>query len=428
MRRNKGVKVYKQAIVNTVILIVILCFFLYLGIQFSRNFSTKVSTQRTQTITDTEYLSLSGYVFRDERLCKQATAGVTDYLIADGEKVGVGMAYADFYPMAGEKDKVLSEHQTELNDLSEQIMRLKSGISAGGTVSDLAHIDKTLSQSYYAYINSISDGDFSAADKTGEALLGAIVDHSVITGHDGAAENILSALESKKQTLLQTLESTPKRLYSSESCYFYKTTDGYETAFSSAKLEGMTPDSLRELASSKPEEYSADVIGKTIFDPEWFLALPTDEATALRFTEGELYQVTFSGGNGKTISMTLRRICLDESGDGDAYLLFSSLDLTVSGELLRAQDVKILMGSCTGYRIPSEALHRVNGEDGVFILVGNMIEFRRVTVIGEGLGYYIVNTYEKDAEEGGVSTIPYLAGNNLIITSGNDLYDGMLLD
>ena len=57
-----------------------------------------------------------------------------------------------------------------------------------------------------------------------------------------------------------------------------------------------------------------------------------------------------------------------------------------------------------------------------------MVEFRRVTVIGEGRGYYIVATYESDANEGSISKTPYLYVNDLIITSGNDLYDGKLIN
>ncbi|MBQ8409209.1 MAG: hypothetical protein IJY39_10145 [Clostridia bacterium] len=427
MRIKKGVKTYKQAAVNAVILAVILCLFLYMGIQFSRNFSTQVSTQRTQIITDTEYVSLTGYIFRDETLCRQAEPGVADYLVSNGEKIGVGMPYVDFYPMGNVSDRELQKKQAELNDVSEQISRLQSGLSGGGTVSDLAHIGKTLSQSYYAYINAITDHDFAAADKSGELLLDAIVDHTVVTGHDGAAESSLAVLTAEKQELLKGLGSSANRLYSKESCYLFHSTDGYESTFASGKLEGLTPDGLAELVSSKPAEYGADVIGKTVYDPEWFLALPTDEATCLRFTEGMNYQITFSGG-GKTVSMVLQRICIDESGDGDAYLLFSSYDLAISGELLRNQNVKILMDSCTGYRIPTESLTKLYGEDGVFIQVGNMVEFRRVTVIGAGNGYLIVNTYQQDLDEGTVSEIPYLNVNDLIITSGNDLYDGKLLD
>ena len=427
MRIKRGVRTYKQAAVNAVILVVILSIFLYLGIQFSRNFSTQVSTQRTQTVTDNDYVALSGYIFRDETLCRQASVGVADYLVSDGEKIAVGMAFADFYPMPKASQKQIDKAQSELDQLSLQIDRLNSGISAGGTVSDLAHISRTLSQSYYTYIDLIMDGDFSSADKSGELLLGAVVGHSVVTGQEGVAENLLSALESQKQEVRNGLNSAPKRLYSTESCYFFHTTDGYESVFSSTALEGLTPDGLKELSSSKPAEYDADVIGKTIFNPEWFLALPTDEATSLRFTEGDIYQVSFAGGE-ETASMTLRKICLDESGDGDAYLLFSSLDISLAGRFLRAQDVRILMSSCTGYRIPAEAITRLNGEDGVFIQVGNVVEFRRVTVIGEGNGYLIVNTFERDYSEGLVSNTPYLNANDLIITSGNDLYDGKLLD
>ena len=103
-----------------------------------------------------------------------------------------------------------------------------------------------------------------------------------------------------------------------------------------------------------------------------------------------------------------------------------------------SQDVKINMDSTTGYRIPSDALVENGGEKGVYILVGTVVEFRRVTVIGEGNGYYIVNTYERDRAEIEADTemdgstdkerLPYLYVNDLIITSGNDLYDGKRLD
>ena len=51
-REKADVKTYNQAVVNAVILVVVLSLFLYVAIQISRNFSDKVSTQRTQKITD----------------------------------------------------------------------------------------------------------------------------------------------------------------------------------------------------------------------------------------------------------------------------------------------------------------------------------------------------------------------------------------
>ncbi|MBO7250773.1 MAG: hypothetical protein J6V42_05815, partial [Clostridia bacterium] len=96
----------------------------------------------------------------------------------------------------------------------------------------------------------------------------------------------------------------------------------------------------------------------------------------------------------------------------------------------------IKMSSATGYRVPSESVVELDGETGVYILVGTVVEFRRVTVIKESGGYCIVKTYAEDraeieaAEEEGIKTDrpPYLSDNDLIITSGNDLYDGKLIN
>ena len=149
------------------------------------------------------------------------------------------------------------------------------------------------------------------------------------------------------------------------------------------------------------------------------------------FRIGQSYKVSFSEAESE-IPMVLEDVYFEDGGDG--YLVFSSYDLILSSELTRTQDVKVTMGSATGYRIPSDALKTVDGESGVYILVGTVVEFRRVTVDVVGNGYCIVYTYEKDRAEGEENgtlddeKYPYLYVNDLIITSGNDLYDGKLID
>ena len=74
-------------------------------------------------------------------------------------------------------------------------------------------------------------------------------------------------------------------------------------------------------------------------------------------------------------------------------------------------------------------------ENGVRVTGGSccifepgVVELRRVTIIIHGDGYCIVYTNEKDSEEGIGGELPYLKENDMIVTSGNDLYDGKLLD
>jgi hypothetical protein len=434
VRAEKSVKIQKQAVVNAIILVIILGLFLYLGIQFSRNFSSSVSTQRTQVFTDSKYSSFRGYVFRDESVSEYSQRGIIDYLVEDGERVGVGQQYAVFYPTEHLSDEEISQKQAELNGISRSISRLRSGVTSGGFVSDLAHINEVLASSYYSYIDSVLDGDFNSADRRGEALIGALVDYSVVTGRQGVAEDIAKSLENKKKDLLAGIGAVGVPLRSQAGFYLAYETDGYEAVFNSDLIDGLTPDGLRQLTDSEPATYSDRIIGKTVHSPKWYLALPCDEAEALRYTEGKTYDITFSKNQTESVDMLLESIRIDE--DGEACLIFSCYDLSFGKDLARAQDVKILMKSTTGYRIPEEALQRVDGEDGVYILIGTEVEFRRVTVTLRGNGYYIVNTYEMDREENELgdavgnsrSEIPYLNVNDLIITSGNDLYDGKLID
>ena len=142
------------------------------------------------------------------------------------------------------------------------------------------------------------------------------------------------------------------------------------------------------------------MLGRAIGSPEWFLAIPVSADDVSSFTDsegnallGSVLEVTLTGSD-RVVKMTLDSLRIEESGEG--LLVLSSFDLTVAKDLARAQSVKIKMSSLTGYRIPTEALAEQDGEKGVYILVGTVVEFRRVTVMGEKNGYLIVNTYEDD--------------------------------
>ena len=126
--------------------------------------------------------------------------------------------------------------------------------------------------------------------------------------------------------------------------------------------------------------------------------------------------------------MRLERICIDEQDENNAYMLFSSYDLAAAASFSRTQSVRIYMGSTSGYRVPKQAVYDGEQYDYVYVLVGNMVELRRVSIKGAGNGYYIVSTYEEDLKDNVLGDIPYLRINDLLITSGNDLYDGKLLN
>lgn len=425
MVKKTKVRTYRQTAVNAVIIAVVLFLFLFLAIQFSRNFSTKISTQRAQTVTDSEYTYLNGYIFRNEKTVA-ADCDVAHKLFQNGEKVGVGQTYAEIYSSTGLSKADAEKKQAELDALSLRIRLLENSLGEKGTLGSLSDVNDAVLKAYYAYTNAISDSSHSASDAYGNALVSALIEHSSLVSGE-AAKNALGDLKRDREELLSSLGQSKKALVSDESFNFFDKVDGYESIFNSSKLEGLTPSALEKLVISAPETIEDSTIGKKIITSKWFLAVPADEATYLSFAEGNTYFVTFAE-NGVGIDMVLERICVDETDESSAYMLFSSFDLALTASLSRQQSIRIHLGDCTGYRVPSEAVHTSKGMQGVYVLVGNVVEFRRVTVIAEGEGYYLVNTYEADAREENAGDIPYLNANDMIITSGNDLYDGKHLD
>ncbi len=421
VKKRAGVKRYDQNIVSAVILALILAMLLYLGIQISRGFYSKVSTQRTQTVTESEYAYLDGCIFRDDSVIS-ADGDIVYYTVQNGNKVGVGQTWAEVFSDTGLSDVECASIQQKLNALSATIALLENGLDSS---SHLGQINDTILSGYYAYIDSILSGDLSSADKAGDGLLSGLVDYSAVTSGDEVRDR-LSILKEERENLLSSIGGTKRELISEKSFNLFYGADGYEDALHISSLTEMTRDKLDSLMSAAPQD-TEGAIGKATENSKWYLAIPLDNASTELFKpfEKSSFTVDFLGFEGLEIDMLLEKIYV---GDDGAYMLLSSHSLAHVANLDRFQSVRILLDRYTGYRVPLEAIHKVDGKDGVYILVGNVIEFRRVTLMGTGNDYYVVATYESDAQNTQDSDIPYLNINDLIVTSGNDLYDGKQLD
>lgn len=413
----------KQSVINTVVIIAVIILLLYVVLQLFGSHSLMVSTQKTQVVNDIDYAYGRGYVFKDETVIL-GSHGVVNRLVPDGARVRVGNKYAEVYSAEGLDENDVKQVQNQLDELSKTVERVGSVSSTNTEVSDLGKVSEELLQAYYEYLDLVLDGEMAAADICGEQLLDAIVDYRIITGRDGAAENILSKLEAEKAAILSELGGVSSTYIGDHGFYYFYAADGYENILSSSALADMTADKLASLVETPPEDFGGVVVGKMAHTAKWYMTMPVSEAESYSFLEGRSYELSLTS-SGRELNMLLEKIYVGEDG---AYLLFSSYDLSKISDLARAQDVKIKLGSVTGYRIPREALTSLDGESGVYILVGSTVEFRRVTVIAEREMYCIANTREADAEEGSISQIPYLGVNDLIVTSGNDLYDGKRLD
>ena len=423
----------RQNAVNTVVVCVVIALALYLAAQISRNISGTVSTLRAQQITDVQDLNLKGYIFRDEKVVYAAEGQVADYLVDNGERIGVGGQIAALYNSPTGAD--VQALQRELSALTSRIRTLESGISDAKKLSQSSQIFDEIDASYYAYLTAIQKGSFSVADKEGQLLLDALSSYMIATGRTEEAQSVVQSLREEKNAFIsQKLSGNARPISVEQSCYFYTACDGYEGIFDYSRVFDITPAEFNSLTNAQKKEYTG-AVGKQVFSPVWYICFPMSDELCDMFVNNATgdaamtqYEASFLSNNGEKVLITFERAAYSDAAGNSGFAMFSCKQMPTGFEFLRAQNVQIELDSTTGYRVPEESLYKDGQNSFVYILNGNMVEKRRVTVIGRGDGYYIVNTYEADySETGGNSELPYLAVNELIITSGRDLYDGKLL-
>lgn len=420
----------KQTAVNTAVVVVVILLAVYLAVQVSQNISGSVSTLRAQQITDVESLTAKGYIFRDEKVYYINSGSVADFLVDNGERVGVGKQVANLYSVSSGADA--ERVQNELNSLTERINLLENGISEAKRLSQASQIFHEIDNSYYAMLSAVENGSFSVADKQAKLFLDAVNSYMVATGRTEEAQSVLDSLKAQKEKLISQNLSGSGQVVMQESCYFYTKCDGYESLFDYGKIDELTPAGLASLTSSQKQEYSG-AVGKQVFSPVWYICFPMSDEYCDMFANNASgsttqYEARFLSNDGVTAVLTFERAVYSDAEGNSGFVVFSCKQMPKGFEFLRAQNLQIDLNSTTGYRVPAEAVFNIEQKNYVYILNGNMVEQRRITIIGKGDGYYIVNTYEADYDEtGGGSEIPYLSANELIITSGRDLYDGKLL-
>lgn len=385
-------------------------------------FSTTLSTLPTQEITDYTILSAEVYVFRDEQVIRGESNAPVQYLYRDGERVPRDAVYAVAYHKADATPEQVADLQMQLDDIGKQIALLEDSGKAGSLITSLKENRESVRQSYYRVLEELAAGVYQNALPGSRDLLSYMSTYGMLTGTHSSSQ-MIEALKSQRQGLLDAWGGAQTSYKTEFSTNFVQKCDGYEGVFDYSGIMDMTTEDFYAMTEAEPAS-TAGTVGKMINSHTWYAAIPMNEENAARFTQGNTYTFSFIDNGGLELSLTLQRV-LDATEQRDGVLIFSCEQTPPDFSFLRTQRVQSVVEEITGYRVPVEALREHNSEKGVYILEDSSVEFRRVTIVREGAGYYIVQTFEQDAAAG-AGKAKYLQRNDLIITAGRDLYIGKM--
>jgi hypothetical protein len=410
--------------------------------QVARHVTVGLNTLRTQEILDESYVSLELYLFRDEQILTAEGSDTYLYAVSDGRRVGVGQPIGKAYA-AGEAAAADPLLQQKLNAYGQRI-RLMQTLGGIGTPSDVRDTAAEVDRDYLGLLDALEKGDLSAVDGYAVGMQDGINRYDILTGNLG--DMSLPGLEAERDALVAGLPVVAE-LTAQQSGYFYYTCDGYEGVFDGGRAMTMTPADFRALTGQTARPIPAGTVGKLVREPTWYAAAyvslsdPALETFQQGFANGTTYTMRVTDRGDTEVDMTILRLVPDEGG---ALLVFRSQDMPEGFDFPRSFTVETVALQVSGYRIPTEAVATLHshktGEDvkGVYILAGNVVEFRKISIHIARDGYVIARTYEDvmayrdtltpaELEAFEADGWSYLGLNDNIITGGNEIYEGKVI-
>ncbi|MBR3423366.1 MAG: hypothetical protein IKG80_02625, partial [Clostridia bacterium] len=127
------------------------------------------------------------------------------------------------------------------------------------------------------------------------------------------------------------------------------------------------------------------------------------------------------------------------ASDG-ALVVFECEEVKEGFDFTRSQSVTIVTSETTGFKVPVSAVRIVDGVEGVYIIDEIKVGFRRIDVIDESGGFYLCREVAAEDEATSAVTdetgdpaeteeetkyVPWLKQNDLMITGGTGLSEGM---
>lgn len=415
----------------TGIAVAFVCVFvvIYAWFQVANNVSSGIETEPAVFVETNAEIDAQAFIFRDETVIPRNHEGTVVTLVSDSQRVSSGQKIANVFGSDG-----AASLQDEINRLQRKLDVFdKSVVETEYFVADIDSVNSDIKNTFDEIYDSVSDGSLSLSIDLAKDLLVKLNRKNLIVSSQNGYDSEYDALLKEKTELENRINSVSSAVYAPASGYFYGDVDGYENIFKISKLNDLTISSLESIADSTLDEQLVNTsAGKIVNDFVWYTVCRISASQLAGVEEGNYYKVRFPDSQDKTITMLAERI-IKETSSADAVVVFRVNTVPSDFNFSRTQRAQILLGDVSGLAVPADALRVIDGERGVYVLVGDVVEFRRAYLLDERDGYYIVSTDAKDyaLPEGqvaeGVLSCDRLSLYDNVIVSGKNLFDGKIV-
>lgn len=396
---------------------------------------------RTQPATATTYknsVNVKMFAVRDEKLINGSAASTFVPLLQDGERVAGGQAIAAQFSRSESASVYV-----ELENLKQELRRYENLNSQQNLNElDMSKLNAQADSYFYDMLDEIRSGNISELDSVSADFVDKqTVKQILINGNIDFSEKI-SSLKSSIASLTAQI-GVVDYLKADDTGYYVSSADGYENVLDFSNIENITVDSIKNALSAIPATVSENVKGKLVCGYTWYFVGIVDKSTATKLNDGDL--ITIRCDNASRGEIDAQVYYRGPINSDETVLVLSSRVMDEDIARLRVEDVEIIISETDGVRVNKSAVRVVNGFQGVYVRVGNIVKFRCLDVIYTGDDYVISKLITEDVvaegvtlkddtaedgegEENKTEKIYYLKIYDEVIIKGKDLENDKLVN
>lgn len=412
----------------------------YIVIQLISGLTTDVQYQYASSVVSDHALEKTGYLVRNETVLYADQEGVLTYSAKESQKMGINQLVARVF------DNTQGVTiQNQIRKIEEKISILeRSSVDTSYLTSDVSKIDAKLYDSILKTKLSVLDGKINLTPVYKKDLMINFNKRQLITTSALNFDEQIQALKDEKNKLTASLHDPLNSVYAPVAGYFSTLLDGYETSYTPSVINDLTVDSFHQLIERTQQDYGPRAIGKMITDFHWYTLCEVNASEAERFIEGRTYRISYLFSAGQQIQAVLQKK-VSQTDTENTVLVFLIEEIPSDFDYTRMQTIRIVLDSTEGISFPRSAMRMVDGVQGVYVISGNAVSFKKVDIIHSTDSHYLSKTPEsidkekqaaaQKAQEDGVTSPmeninpkEYLSQFDRVITEGKDLYVGKILD
>lgn len=357
-----------------------------------------------------ETVKSTGIFFRNEKTVDRSGYNYLDVVRSEGERVAAGGIIARVY-----EDEYSAKIRKEIRSLEEKIATYEEVLSNSGSYQSAAG---SIDQEIYDNLCEISllaqQGEAANAFDDADSMVLNIMKKKIASGDLVSYDTVVDELRAELSALKASAGDSVRTVTTPESGYFSLSTDGLETQLTAEYLDALTVENFNAAAElCENAKDTGDHLGKLVYDNAWYVAMkvPT-EAVSLLEVNNTVYIKIPSFGSDR-IKCTVQDI---RKNGAETVIVLSSSIINDNILTLRLEEVNLILKTHTGIQVRQSALRKVDGEDGVYVKVGLLLRYKKVTIL---------------YNDGTNALIEYNAAENSglriydqVVYKGSNLYDG----